>query len=75
MIFKFSSIFSMLCFTLFRNDKLLSLAAVIARYTSYTLRSTFYYSFSFVSAFFSVDAVFKRPSFRVPLYRHHHRVC
>lgn len=33
----------------FQNDKLLSLlAAVIARYASYMLCSTFYYSFSFV---------------------------
>lgn len=33
----------------FQNDKLLSLlAAVIARYASYMLYSTFYYSFSFV---------------------------
>lgn len=33
----------------FQNDKLLSLlASVIARYASYMLCSTFYYSFSFV---------------------------
>lgn len=46
----------------FLNDKLLSLlAAVIARYASYMLCSTFYYSFSFVS-WLSCANAFSKPS-------------
>lgn len=56
----------------FQNDKLLSLlAAVIARYASYMLRSTFYYSFSFVPRPSCANALFaeRRRSSRAPLYR------
>ena len=54
----------------FQNDKLLSLlAAVIARYASYMLCSTFYYSFSFVPRSSCANARSPNAVLLVPLYR------
>jgi hypothetical protein len=58
----------------FQNDKLLSLlAAVIARYASYMLRTTFYYSFSFVPRPSCANAFAERRSSRAVISNYHQR--